>query len=293
MFEKILVALDFSPYSRKILDSIPEIPGVREVVLLHVVDATHPSRHGWTHGPQIESAKILLAERKEELEQQGMTAQIQVDVIVDVVTQGDVAQSVLDTAETSGVSLIVMGARGVNPVREILLGSVSSTVLRHVKTHVLILHSLHDPKSLAAPSSRSQTKLLGKVLLPTDFSLPAEETIRFLTTLPGISEIIFLHVISGAESSPEIEASKSEARSRLEDIRKRLAPPVPAITTRIRVGDPTEMILSVAREESVSLIAMSAHGTGWLRELLLGSTTFTVVRRAENPVLVIRTRQKS
>ena len=46
MFEKVLVALDFSAYSQKILDCISEIPGIEEVVLLHVVDATNPSKLG-------------------------------------------------------------------------------------------------------------------------------------------------------------------------------------------------------------------------------------------------------
>jgi nucleotide-binding universal stress UspA family protein len=44
----------------------------------------------------------------------------------------------------------------------------------------------------------------------------------------------------------------------------------------------------VAEEDEVSLIAMNAHGTDWLRTLLLGSTTFTVVRRTKKPVLIIR-----
>jgi len=37
---------------------------------------------------------------------------------------------------------------------------------------------------------------------------------------------------------------------------------------------------------------MSAYGTDWLREMILGSTTFTVVRRTQKPVLVIRTEQE-
>jgi nucleotide-binding universal stress UspA family protein len=49
------------------------------------------------------------------------------------------------------------------------------------------------------------------------------------------------------------------------------------------------MILSLAEEESVSQIAMNAHGTDWLRNLVLGSTTFTVVRRTKKPVLIVRT----
>jgi nucleotide-binding universal stress UspA family protein len=53
------------------------------------------------------------------------------------------------------------------------------------------------------------------------------------------------------------------------------------------------MILSVAEEDEVSLIAMNAHGTDWLRNLVLGSTTFTVVRRSKKPVLIIRAGQKT
>jgi nucleotide-binding universal stress UspA family protein len=53
------------------------------------------------------------------------------------------------------------------------------------------------------------------------------------------------------------------------------------------------MTLSVAREEKVSLIAMSAYGTAWFREMLVGSTTFTVVRRTRKPILVIRKKKGS
>ncbi|HSQ93959.1 MAG TPA: hypothetical protein VLL74_06670, partial [Methanoregula sp.] len=59
IFEKVLVALDFSAYSQKIFDCITEIPGIEDVVLLHVVDATHPSKLGWTTGPYIENARLL------------------------------------------------------------------------------------------------------------------------------------------------------------------------------------------------------------------------------------------
>lgn len=37
MFEKILVATDFSKHAEKIIDCVGEIPGVKEIVLLHVL----------------------------------------------------------------------------------------------------------------------------------------------------------------------------------------------------------------------------------------------------------------
>ena len=256
MFEKVLVSLDFSPNSQKVLDRVREIPGIREVVLLHVVDATHPSRHGWTHGPHIENAKILLNEKKEEIENPGLKVTIRVDVIVNVITQGTIAQSILEIAETENVSLIVMGARGINPIQELLLGSVSSTVLREAKMSVLIIRDT-TPASSMVPGSA----LFSSVLVPTDFSEPAGDVISVLKTLEGIKKLILLNVVSRAESDAEISQRVTDTQARLLSLQKDLAAAGIAVSHHVRVGDPTEMILSVAQDDNVSLIAINAHGT--------------------------------
>jgi nucleotide-binding universal stress UspA family protein len=290
MFEKVLVALDFSPYSQKILNRIREIPGIQEVVLLHVVDATRPAKLEWTHGhPHIENTQLLMEEKKEFLEHLGLRVRINVDVIVNAITQGTVSHAILEIAETENISLIVIGARGINPIHELLLGSVSSSVLRHATTNVLILH-FNPARDVADVSSDSfGQKLFSKVLVPTDFSRSASDASAFVKTIPGIKEIVLLHVVHQVESQPEIEVYIKEAQTRLEDMKKEYIDSGIEGTLLIRVGDPTEMILSVAEEENVSLIAMSAFGSDWLREMLLGSTTFTVVRGTKKPVLIIRT----
>jgi nucleotide-binding universal stress UspA family protein len=289
MFEKVLVALDFSPHSRTILDCIREIPGLKEVVLLHVVDATAPSRHGWTQDPHIENIKIRMAERKEYLEKLGLTVITSVDVIVNVLTQGTVPQAITEAAESHNVSLIITGARGQNPIAELLLGSVSSSVLRNAPMSVLIMRP--DPVPGTGPAIHNP--LFSKVLVPTDFSKPADDVISVLKTFEGMNKIVLLHVVSRAESKPEINDCIANARDRLVAYQQDLAAAGISAIPRVRAGDPTEMILSVAEEDNVSLIAMNAHGTDWLREILLGSTTFTVVRRAKRPVMAIRTGQET
>ncbi len=293
MFEKVLVAMDFSAYSQKILDCITDIPGIQEVVLLHVVDATHPSKLGWTHEPYIENARLLMAEKKESLENLGLKVHITVDVIVNVITQGTVSQAILETADTHNVSLIIMGARGINPIQEILLGSVSSTVIRHAKTHVLILHFNPEQEYADSSSAPSHRNLFSKILVSTDFSRSAGDAFSFIKTIPGIKEIVLLHVVSRAESEPEIGAAVQDTQTRLADMKKDLISSGIAVNLHVRVGDPTEIILSVAKEDDVSLIAMSSCGTDWVREMLIGSTTFTVVRRTRKPVLILRTGKKS
>jgi nucleotide-binding universal stress UspA family protein len=287
MFEKVLVALDFSSYSQKILDHVAEIPGIREAVFLHVVDATHPSRLGWTHGPHIENAKILMDEKKEALEKHGLKVTIHVDVIVNVITQGTIAQSILEIADNENVSLIVLGARGINPIQELLLGSVSSTVLRDAGMSVLIIR---DTSLLS--TTVTDRPLFSNVLVPTDFSRPGDDVIAVLKSLEGMKKVALLHVVSRAESKAEIREGVADAKTRLTALQQDLAADGIMATPRVRIGDPTEMILSVAEEEDVSLIAMNAHGTDRLRSLILGSTTFTVVRRAKKPVLIVRTEKK-
>jgi nucleotide-binding universal stress UspA family protein len=294
MFEKVLVALDFSPYSQKILDRITQIPGIQEVILLHVVDATRPSRREWTCGQHIENVKVLMAEKKKSLENFGLKVHTKIDAIVNEITQGTISHVILEIAETESVSLIVMGARGINPIQELLLGSVSSFVLRHAKTNVLIMHfapvSSDRKAALHRPSSM---KLFSKILVPTDFSQAASDAASFVKTIPGIEQVVLLHVVNRGDSQQEIDNYVKETQSHLDEMKKEFICAGVEVNLHVRVGDPTEMILSVTDEDDVSLIAMSAHGKGWLHDLLLGSTTFTVARKTKTPILVLRTGQET
>jgi nucleotide-binding universal stress UspA family protein len=293
MFEKVLAALDFSPDSQQILDRISEIPGISEVVLLHVVDVGRPKRLEWTDGQlHIENTKLLMQQKKEYLEQQGLVVRVHVDVIVNAVTQGTVSQAILDIAEEEKVSLVVIGARGINPIQELLLGSVSSSVIRHGTTNVLVLH--RDPAREVTDASLAPGQtLFSNVLVPTDFSEPAGEALALVKTIPGLQNVVLLHVVSRAESQQGIDVAVTEAQARLFELQKEFSVAGVGVTTHVRVGDPTEMILSVAEVDDVSLIAMSAYGTDRLRTFLLGSTTFAVVRRTKKPMLILRTGQET
>jgi nucleotide-binding universal stress UspA family protein len=46
---------------------------------------------------------------------------------------------ILTVAETRQVDLIVMGARGLNPLQTLLLGSVSQAVIHHARCPVTVV----------------------------------------------------------------------------------------------------------------------------------------------------------
>jgi nucleotide-binding universal stress UspA family protein len=284
MFENVLLPTDFSPDSQRVLEYLKDIPGVRNVTLLHVVDATRPSRRGWEHGPHIENAKILMEENRQALEQGGVKAEVAIETIVNTITQGDIPLTILEKADTQNVSLIVMGARGKNTIRNILLGSVSANVIRNAKTPVLLMRF--------PPGSRAGDRhpgLFERILVPVDFSGPSRDVLALLKQIPSPGQVFLLHVVDKGESEEEIQAAVKDAREKLSPIQKDLALAGIAAETMVHVGYPPDEINATAERSDITLILMSPQGEGWTRELkalFIGSTTNAVMRRAHRPVLI-------
>jgi len=79
--------------------------------------------------PQVQDAKLRLEEHKEHFESLGLDVKAKVDVI----KEGDISQSIMETADKENVSLIVMNSYGKSLIKGLLLGSVHLSVLRHAK----------------------------------------------------------------------------------------------------------------------------------------------------------------
>jgi len=284
MFEKVLFPTDFSGYAQKTFECIGEIPGVKEVVLQHVVDAAYLSKKGQALDPYIENARIFLEEEKERLESLGLKARAKVDVIA----EGDVSGAILETANKEQVSLVVMGAHGKSLIEGILLGSVATNILRFSKAHVLIMRYKSAERLEDEKFEKFYPRIFSKVLFPTDFSEPAGEALSFVKSLEGIEEIVLVHVVDRGETQEEINANVQEAKKKLEDTAAELSRAGMKVKVHVSVGSPPDEINSVTEEENISLIAMSTRGRGVFRELLLGGTARDVVRHAKRPVLAVR-----
>jgi nucleotide-binding universal stress UspA family protein len=130
--------------------------------------------------------------------------------------------------------------------------------------------------------------ILFRVLCPVDFSPYSDNAIALLSRTKGVGEVILLHVVSQGETEAEIGDAVQKAKDQIEAIRSSLAAQGIEVRTSVRRGDPTFEITRIADEEDVSVIWMSSHGKGWFRELLLGSTAYTVAINAKRPVIIIR-----
>ena len=287
MFGKILFATDFSAYAKSVLDCIAGFPGARDVILVHIINEVHSPRGGGEIGGELyrSSENNLLREEKRHLE--SLSPSLRVTTAVK--TSSDTAGAIIDTAKETGVSLIVIGARGKSLVEGVLLGSVSKAVLRRSRTNVLIMRHMITRDMNGEAYHKFCPGILSKVLCPTDFSGYSEKAITLASRMPGIRDLILLHIVSQGETEVEIADALQKAETRLGEMRDGLAAQGINIRVIVKTGSPAHEITRIADEQDVSVIWMNSYGKGWFRDLLLGSTASTVAMNAKQPVLIIRT----
>jgi nucleotide-binding universal stress UspA family protein len=285
MFEKILFPTDFSEYAKRTLDCVAGFPGAREVILLHVIQEARSPRGGGEIGDTFyRTGENFLKEEKHYLENLSQNLR----VTTAVKTSSDTAGAIIETAKERGVSLIVVGARGKNLVDGILLGSVSMAVLRRSRTNVLIMRHKIIEEMREKTYEMFCPRILFRVLCPIDFSRFSDSAIALLSRTKGVGGVILLHIVSQGETEAEIGEAVQKAKGQIEAIRNSLAAQGIEVRTIVKTGNPTFEITRIADEEDISVIWMSSHGKGWFRELLLGSTAYTVAMNAKRPVIIIR-----
>ncbi len=138
MFKKILFAHNATPAAERALIYLEHLAQVEkaEVLVLHVYRP--PNRYVATQGYQhlvemLESvAREVVDDTVEYLENEGVRAMGRVE-------RGEPAPMILEIAREEGVSLIVLGTRGPSKVSDILLGDVSTEVLRGASCPVFLV----------------------------------------------------------------------------------------------------------------------------------------------------------
>jgi len=275
MFEKILFPTDLSEFAQKMLVCVTAIPGVKEVVLLNLLDATHYSLHGWTHEPELENARLLMDEKKAYLETRGQKAV----TVIEAITSGTIEQRILDIANQENVSLSIIGTNQKSSL---------DLLLHHMNSHVLIVQP--DTPECHNGTTHEETcpAFFSKVLVPVDFTEKSKDLLTIVRGMQGIGELVLEHVITEGETEQEIEQKIQHAREELATIQQDLELAGLKVTVHIRVGNSVEKIISLAKLEDVSLILMCAHKKNWIAEFLQGTTPFLVVRSSKIPVMILR-----
>jgi len=310
MYEKILIATDFSKHAEKLIECVGEIPGVKEVVLLHVL-SKDPLARVWSPGDDLKQAENQMQAPKKALEDANLSVKVRAEIAEETPEYAVIRH----VAKEENVSLVVMGARGRSIWQGLLLGSVSSGVLRYGDKDLLIMRYKtqdEDKEELGKYCSR----IFEKVLTPTDFSPAGNAAIKLIKEAKLTNNVLLLNVVAKGEKQSHLDAALKNAHEKLEEMKADLAAAgisartfaVSAAAEEQRtygsggmvkvepshlaaVGGVVDKILAVAEIEDASLIALGSHGMGWMDEVTIGSVVSDVARMGQRPVLVVRSKK--
>jgi nucleotide-binding universal stress UspA family protein len=202
---------------------------------------------------------------------------------------------IVRVAEEVGAGLVVLGSRGLGPVRRAVMGSVSLSVVHHSHCSVLVVR---EDEGGGFP---------GRILLAvdgSDESTAASEAAAEISASTG-SGLHVMFVIPTAENlyghhlySRELKQSVREQAE--DDVRSFLDEQVGLIEasggkvedTHMAVGRPDAEIVKLAEELGAGLTVVGSRGLGGIRRALVGSVSDSVVRHAHGPVLVVRSEEE-
>ncbi|MEL7499487.1 MAG: universal stress protein [Planctomycetota bacterium] len=136
-----------------------------------------------------------------------------------------------------------------------------------------------------------------RILCPVDFSefnQAANEYASMLAKSTG-ARLIYFHCAlpdAAGYGSPYVHEDPDdvvrEAQREIEEI----SPTVPGVAASyvVELGMATDGIIRYANENDIDLIVMGTHGRTGFRRVLMGSVAEAVVRKADCPVLAVKSK---
>ena len=280
-----VLAVDGSDNSYEAVHALKYFARVDQLTLLHALNVPRPAYPMMLPEVAEEIYKTLEQSMREDGERLLDRVQSLLPMHAGPSTKhlriGSPAEVIVSTAEEQKADLIVMGARGLGPVKERLLGSVSHRILTLARCATLIVNG--------------PVKGMKQILLPLQGPFDAEAAIRFLQLKPfhDSIEMTLLTVLPSTEPPWPGDAAAAAAAT---EILEKQADYIEGVAERLRaigyqahgvavVGTPTTMILQEATTLRSDLILMGTRGRQGITRFVLGSVSHAVLHKTPCPVL--------
>ena len=286
---RVLLAVDGSEHSNRATEAVRSLASVTSLTILHVIDLprlTYPMI-----GPEIAKDLAMTVEQVMRSEGQLVMTRTMSHLSYHAsplnkrLEEGVPAEMICSAAKEIQADLILMGARGVGQIQELVLGSVSHRVLTHAPCPVLIIKlPLAEIKTILLPLQDFQDVERVKGFLG-NHPFHAQVEIIVFTVVP-IPRSIFRAGVSASES--DIQQALESAESFMDNAVGELKSTSYAVTGLVGMGAPAETILEQETETKPDLIVMGSHHPSAISRVVLGSVSHTVLHRSNCPVLLLR-----
>ena len=286
---RILLAVDGSDQSYEAARAIAHLAHAEQVIVLSVIDVPKPAYPMMM--PEVAQDIYTTVEKTMREEGDRLVHRIasMLPMGAGPVTRrlevGSPPEMIVSVAHDQQADVMVMGARGLGPIQERLLGSVSHRVMTEAPCATLVV-------SGPMPSLRH-------ILLAVQGPDDADRAIRFLASKPfrSAAEMTALTVLPFAQPPWPAGVSVTDAMKEevlegaslfIEDVAKRLTGMGYQAKGTARLGNPAPMIFEEAARLKPDLIMMGSRGRKGVTRFVLGSLSHAVLHRMPCAVLVIR-----
>lgn len=284
-----LLAVDGSDNSYEAVRALKYFRRADTLTLLHVLDVPRPTYPMMV--PEVAEELYRAVEKGMKEDGQRLLDRIEsllpagVGPVTKCLEVGSPVEVIVREAEQRKVDLILMGARGVGPVKEQLFGSVSHRVLTLASATTCILNG--------------PLKALHHLLVPLQGPYDAEAAVRFLGSKPfrDAVELTLLTVFPSTTPPWPVDAATATSMEKqglqsAHEFLGTIAAKLTAFGYKTRVlavlGPPATMILREADKQKPDLIVAGTHGHKGLSRFVLGSVSHALLHSASYPVLVYR-----
>ena len=283
-FVRILFPTDFSKGADHALENVISLPGVREVIVQHVVSTYFEKHSHWTTLFDIHEMQKYM-EMYVQTEMAKIAPQSNRDAVScrTVVSEGKPAQQIVELADKERVDLIVMG-----PAKGVVTGSV-------------IRASSHPV--LAVPETGNDLRPLqktAKMLVTTDCSPQSKKVVDYAFELKDLfdCELFLLYAIEltsavkfGIRQGYFTDATskmRTWAKNQLENLTPHQYVKDAAVHWLVEEGSACDKIAECAEAYDVDLVVMGAHGYGPVQKHFVGTTTDKVLTKVSKPLLTVK-----
>jgi nucleotide-binding universal stress UspA family protein len=137
--KRILIGVDGSKYSLDAVKATAKLAaerGIEAVTLINVIPIAVSEMGPFPVAapPEDIEAWEIFEQPKAVLKEAGVEARL-------LLREGDPAYEIIQVAKIEGYDLIVVGHRGLSPIKAFLLGSVSNRIVEHAPCSVLVVRA--------------------------------------------------------------------------------------------------------------------------------------------------------
>jgi len=280
MWEKVLIATDLSKASNEVVECVAHYGKSfsKEAKLAHI----HSVETAGGIKETLENVERPVIEAQaERLKAAGIAASYSFGYGIPFV---EINRLIAD----EGYKLLILGSHGKSMAKEILLGSVSDSIVRNLKIPALLIK---------CPPSKLNTcafGLSGNILFPTDFSDNAKIAFEVLANVASHynAKVTLYHVQDVNIIFPHLKHKLTEFniidKKRLDALKQLLLDRgIKDVTTKLETGHPKQAIINEINNNKYNLVVMGTQGRGWIEEVFIGGIAHAVVRNSNSSLLLV------